>query len=180
MSITTIILSSDIERFKQRARKLKKNTQITHTQALDIVAQEAGLNHWHHATILNKSVTEMETAFRAGCVVAYDVKYGLDIGEGNEILTYHRLLGFIMEKPLFNAWADSPNVDDPLGRTQRELKSESELEVDFLDNDSFMFFTLKEEFSSKPLVDILDAIAEASFFMPDYLWLKGEMINIQS
>jgi hypothetical protein len=180
MSMTTIILSTDIERFKQRARKLKKNTQITHTEALDIVAQEAGLNHWHHATLLNKSSMEMETAFRAGCVVAYGVKYGLDIGEGNDILTYHPLMGFIMEKPLFKAWADSPNVDDPLGRTHRGLKTESELEVDFLDNDSYFFYSLRDEFSSKPLVDILDAVAQASFFMPDYLWVKGKMIDIQS
>lgn len=180
MSITTMILSSDIERFKQRARKLKKNTQITHTEALDIVAQEAGLNHWHHATQLNKSASEMETAFRDGCIVAYDIKYGLDIGEGNEILTYHRFLDFIMQKPLFNAWADSPDVDDPLGRTPRESKSESELEIDFLDNDSYFFYSLKAEVSSKPLADILDVIAEAAFFMPDYLWVKGKMVDIQS
>ena len=47
MQITKIISSATVERLKQKARKLKREKSIPHTQALDEIAVSAGFNHWH-------------------------------------------------------------------------------------------------------------------------------------
>ncbi|HBK7822129.1 TPA: plasmid-related protein, partial [Vibrio cholerae] len=53
MQITKIISSATVERLKQKARKLKREKPITHTQALDEVAVSAGFNHWHQVVQAN-------------------------------------------------------------------------------------------------------------------------------
>lgn len=42
------ISTKDVERLKQKARELKRATNISHHVALDEIAKQHGFNHWHH------------------------------------------------------------------------------------------------------------------------------------
>ena len=53
MQITKIISSASVERLKQKARKLKREKSIPHTEALDEIAVSAGFNHWHQVVQAN-------------------------------------------------------------------------------------------------------------------------------
>lgn len=53
MQITKIISSATVERLKQKARKLKREKSIPHTQALDEIAISVGFHHWHQVVQAN-------------------------------------------------------------------------------------------------------------------------------
>lgn len=42
-------MSKQLDLMKQEARRLKKSLEVTHTQALEIVAKKHGYDSWHHA-----------------------------------------------------------------------------------------------------------------------------------
>ena len=74
MNIQILLTSKDVEHLKQKARKLKQEEGITHTQALDKIAQRAKFNHWHHVCESYKRIEPTETAYRSGVIIAMDIK----------------------------------------------------------------------------------------------------------
>ncbi len=62
MQITKIISSATVERLKQKARKLKREKSIPHTQALDEIAVTAGFNHWNQVVQANDVLKPSEVA----------------------------------------------------------------------------------------------------------------------
>lgn len=177
MQVTTIITTSDIERLKQKARKLKRTQSISHTQALDEVAKQVGLNHWHHVIKSNEPVKTAETALISGCVMAFDVKDGMDVDKSSGLLIEDYILDYLTQDTLLNVFSNLPDEDDEQQRPLKETLSEVELYQDFLDYFSFTFFRLDPEHADKPLKDILAIIREHSFWMPNYIWLKGQLID---
>ena len=78
MRTKIIISSTDVEKLKQKARKLRKDSGISHHDALDLVAQSAGFNHWHHVSESAKTFKPTEQAYYFGVIIAMDIKDAMD------------------------------------------------------------------------------------------------------
>ena len=174
MQIIKIISSDTVERLKQKARKLKREKSITHTQALDEIAVSAGFNHWHQVVQANDALKPSEVALSSGCIMAFDVKDGMDVDTSDGILIEDHFLEMLTEKQLFEIYVNSPDEDDEQNRPLKETLSDSELQEYFRDYCSFMYFRLAEPYANK---EVLALIRQYSFWMPQYIWLQGHLID---
>jgi len=100
-NIVYVVPSSLVEQFKQKARKLKRERDITHTEALEAVAHEAGFHHWKHVTEAAASTAPTEQAYLHGLIVAYDSK-DADNGIGAPLVA-DSIAGFFCERELRKA-----------------------------------------------------------------------------
>lgn len=176
VQITKIISSASVERLKQKARKLKREKSITHTQALDEIAVSAGFNHWHQVVQANDRLKPSEVALSSGCAMAFDVKDGMEI-TSDDVLIEDHFLEMLTEAQLFEIYANSLDEDDEQNRPLKETLSASELRGYFQDHCSYMYFRLAESHANKPLKEILALIRQYSFWMPEYIWLQGHLID---
>ncbi|CCN85990.1 hypothetical protein [Vibrio nigripulchritudo] len=177
MQISRIISSVTVERLKQKARKLKRERSITHTQALDQIAVSAGFNHWHQVVKANDLLKPSEIALSLGCVMAFDVKDGMDVDTSDGVLIEDHFLEALTQNQLFEIYANSPDEDDEQNRPLKETLSDSELHEYFQDDCTFMYFRLVETHASKSLKELLPLIRQYSFWMPQYIWLQGHLID---
>ncbi len=122
MQITKIISSATVERLKQKARKLKREQSITHTEALDEIAISVGFNHWHQVVQANDVLKPSEVALSSGCVMAFDVKDGMDVDTSDGVLIEDHFLEMLTEKQLFEIYANSPDEDDEQKQTAKRKR----------------------------------------------------------
>ena len=85
MRNTYIITSKFFEQLKQRAKKLKKENNIPHHEALDSIAKSMGENAndpkltiWKQLCEHHKITQRTEDALKNGFVIAIDIKDGID------------------------------------------------------------------------------------------------------
>src|SRR5690606_34122225 len=84
----------------------------------------------------------------------------------------------LMRDSLYEEFGKSPDEDDPEQRPLRETRSQSELDEDFFEHfNSFMFFRINEQSSTGTLDEVLPLISKRSFWMPDYIRLRGDLID---
>ena len=173
-----IITTADVEKLKKRAKILKQEENIPHTEALDRVAKKSGFEHWHHVIISNKTIRQSEEAFKNGCVMGFDPKDGLDISP-DELLIQDDLLEFICEKPLYKDYCNTIDSNDSEGRTLQETLSPPELEEYFRDDYSFVFFRLSEKALEKnpTIKQIVKFIQRYSFWQPMFIFINGQLVD---
>ena len=109
--------------------------------------------------------------------MAFDVKDGMDVDTSDGVLIEDHFLEMLTEKQLFEIYANSPDEDDEQNRSLKETLSDSELHEYFRDYCSFMYFRLAEPHANKPLKEVLALIRQYSFWMPQYIWLQGHLID---
>jgi hypothetical protein len=61
-------------KWKQQARALKRSADLSHHQALDLVAKANRFDNWHQVVTEAKANRVSEAAYRSGLVVAYEIK----------------------------------------------------------------------------------------------------------
>jgi len=177
-NIITHISSHSIEFLKQKARKLKRNQATTHVQALDEIAKSHGFNHWHHVTVANKNMMPAETALSSGCVVAFDIKDGLEVNTSDGLIIQDPALSPLTYNILFEVYVNSPDVGDrhhPMNENPPEVERQT---IFSEEHDQYMFFRLNPLIIDKSIEEILGIIKEHSFFMPYIIWLQGEMTDL--
>lgn len=174
-----IIKTPDVERLKQKARKLKREKSIPHTQALDEVAKEARFNHWHDVVQSNSLIIPAEKAIADGVVMAFDVKDGMDIDTSDGILVEDDLLLFLTQNQLYEIYSNFIEEDDEQGRKLKDIYPEKELKGYFVDECSFMFFRL-EPGTVHTLDEVLALARKNSFWPPFYIWIKGEIFDTRN
>lgn len=177
MQIIKIITSRNVEFLKQKARKLKREESISHTQALDNVAVSIGFNHWHQVVQANDRVKPSEIAFSSGCVLAFDVKDGMDIDTSDGNIIEDEIIELLAKDQMFEIYVNTIDEDDEQKRPLKETVSEPELHSRFEEDYSFIFFRLAECHAQKPLKQVISLIQKYSFWMPQYIWLKGNLID---
>ncbi|MCZ2798978.1 plasmid-related protein [Vibrio alginolyticus] len=176
MPITKVIASSKVQRLKQTARKLKREDSLTHTQALDVVAKQAGFNHWHHVTLSNNLIKPAEDAFNSGSVMAFDCKESE--GVGDDTLIHDHLLAFVLRKNMFEIFANTIDEYDEENRPLKDTLTPQELNEYFSgDFEDYVFYRLSPNMSNRPLKEILTVIRQHSFWMPRHLWVKGAYVD---
>lgn len=172
-----IITSANVEKLKKRAKTLKQEKSITHTEALDLIAKESGFEHWHHVIISNKKIKTSEDTFQNGCVMGFDPKDGLDILSDDQLIR-DDLLEIICKKPLYKDYCNTIDSEDPKGRTLKETLTPSELEEYFRDDFSYVFFRLSDKVlkENTTIKQIVKLIQRYSFWQPMFMFINGKLV----
>ncbi|HRI90358.1 MAG TPA: hypothetical protein PLS93_01745 [Accumulibacter sp.] len=171
MRTQIVISSADVEKLKQRARKLKKDSGTPHHEALDQVAQAAGFNHWHHVSESAKTFKPTEQAYYFGVIIAMDLK---------DSETFHDTSGsFVEDEFAFSLCADDlyeslcESVDDD-GVLIRDRYSEAELkEMAQDDLMNYVFYRFTGTNIPKRVQGVVDMVRPYSFWPPTLIWLRG-------
>ena len=174
-----IVTSIQIEKFKQKARELKREQQISHTQALDLVAKKCGFEHWHQVILCNEPCKASDLAISKGCVLAFDFSESDEIGLEHDLFLYDSYLEFAIKPKMFEMYSNSIDVDDEQNRLNKETLSPDELEHYSEEYASdFRYFRLPENLGKKPLKEIIELIKNEVFWMPMHIWLQGTLVDL--
>ncbi|ECG8454955.1 hypothetical protein IOU90_004193 [Salmonella enterica] len=126
-----------------------------------------------------------QLAFDAGCIVAYDVKDGMEISsfghecdDSYDLIHDDEVFKFV-SRSLFERYSSYENEDDePLYRPLRETLSEDELSSAF--NEFMMnlvFFRLNKNIPVDNIEVIRSILSENCFFPPEYVFIKGQIVD---
>lgn len=172
---TIIIFERSVEHLKELARKHKREHGVSHTQALDLVAQKHGFQHWHHVTLSHAHVKPAEKAMKEGCILAFDVKDGMDVDTYDGALVEDRFLFELCQPQMYERYKNTIFDDDQ--KPLKEMMSEQEIRANFEDEFGYTFFRMHEKYNQMDLKGILKVVREYSFWPPEYVWLKGHLID---
>lgn len=177
MQTTMIIFERSVEHLKEQARKHKRQNGISHTQALDEVAQKHGFQHWHHVTLCHAHVKPAEKALKEGYILAFDVKDGMDVDTSDGALVEDRFLFELCHPQMYERYKNTIFDDDPEQTPLRETMPEEEMRANFEEDFDYLFFRMHEKYNALDLKGITKIIRKYSFWQPEYIWLKGQMID---
>jgi hypothetical protein len=172
MSINIFIVPNVVlEKLRQKARKLKREQNLKHYQALDQVASELGFDHWHHAVDSAKLTSITENAYYNGFVIAMDVKDAQSFNDPQSRFVEDETFRYLVRAEFIAAY-------------KTELESEGViLEDDELQEDvetdmqNYIFFRYQNSDIPKSVDAALRLVTECSFWPPMYLWLNGEYVD---
>ncbi len=168
-----LVTSKDVERLKQKARKLKRAERIAHHDALDKVARAAGFDHWHQLCQGAELLKPTENAYSTGCVFTMDAKEAMDF-EAQPFI-YDQWLEIYCRGDLYHQLASSVDEDDEQGRTLKETNSNAELDKWF--NEELMqlrFYRVIDDLMIPNIEKLFELISKESFWLPSNVWLKGK------
>lgn len=174
MNRPTPITTKVVELLKQKARKLKVENNISHTQALDDVAQEAKFSHWHHVCEQHKLVEPTEKAFFSGLLIALDIKDALDFDKSDGLFVFQAddLAAHFCYDDLLREYSESVDDDGiPLKDLESIEQMIEEFELDEIQNYGILRYT--GDVLPASLDDVLRLVRERSFWPPIYVWFKN-------
>ena len=170
---TYIITAPDVQKLKQKARKLKRNSELTHTQALDNVAKEIGLPNWKQVTLEHSDTLISEAALKTGVVLAYDAKDALEMPLNDTLLPRDERLELMCLPSLKAKIASMVDPDDPESRLFSETLSEVEFEEHLREVCSFVYFRVAASFDISTVKDLISFVQKSNFFLPEFIWHKN-------
>lgn len=177
--IQRIVTSIQVEKFKQKAREIKREQNITHTEALEVIAKRCGFDHWHQVTLCNEPCKASELAISKGCVLAFDWKESEEIGFDDELLIYDSYLELAIRPKMLELYSNSVDVDDELGRLNKETLSPEELyEYGEEFASDLLYFRLPDNLGGSSLKEVLGLLKGKVFWMPAYIWLQGTVVDL--
>lgn len=174
-----LLLTEDLEKLKQRARKMKREQGISHHEALELVAQSSGLDNWHQAVKANKAMAESESAVRDGIVIAMDIQ---EADGAKEIplpackgrFVQDQMLRMFYREFFYHQICDY--VEETDGRPYRETSTDEEIreiaDEMLWEHDFFRFVGNPDALDAESTARL---VAEAMFWAPRYVWIKGEV-----
>ena len=174
-----LLLTEDLEKLKQRARKMKREQGISHHEALELVAQSSGLDNWHQAVKANKAMAETESAVRDGIVIAMDIQEAdgakeIPLPTGKGRFVQDQMLRMFYKEFFYHQICD--DVDETDGRTYRETSTDDEIreiaDEILWEHDFFRFVGNPNALDAESTARL---VAEAMFWGPRYVWIKGEV-----
>jgi len=168
-----IVSSANVERLKQKARKLKKDSGIPHHEALDQIALKSGFNHWHHVSESAKTFEPTEKAYFFGVIIAMDIKDAQDFRDPTGRFIEDELAFSLCADDIYRyiREADEDGVladDDPDYEEDKQ-----EWMADGLMNFTFFRFTPAKLPAS--IDDVVTMSGECSFWLPVFIWYKGAL-----
>ena len=180
MPVTQIVISNkNVSILKKRAKKLAKEKNLSHHEALDKVAKDAGFKHWHHICECNEPCKEGEKAFKSGCIIAFDIKDGMDLIniDNKRIKEETYILTEIIRNDLYEIFLNIPDEDDEEERPIKETTDEYDLKEWFQDDlDNIVLCRLKHD-KKLNINEVISIAKEYSFFPPVFIWLNGKYLN---
>ena len=178
-----LLSSKTVSMLKQRARDLKRNTNMSHIQALDFVASDIGIGHWKWVTEAAARYKPFEQAMKTGLVVAFDRRDSPEPAKlaGNLV---HWAFGLDpgLREDIRKWWADLPAEceDDPQGRPNRLIFGEDEIEETCEDMfwrlDVFIVPDLCKELTLTQSLE--EFVIPKAYFSPFFAWLRGRFFPL--
>ncbi|MDP2431808.1 MAG: hypothetical protein Q8O33_07235 [Pseudomonadota bacterium] len=166
-----IIASADVERLKQKARKLKRDSGISHHDALDQIAKAAGFNHWHHVSESAKAFKPTEQAYYFGVIIAMDVKDAMNFRDPSGRFKEDPLAYAICADDIYSFIREADDEGE-FDTTGQEYKSD--LEDWFSDAImNYLFFRYTGPDVPDSVEDVVTMVRECSFWPPEFIWHKG-------
>ncbi|MCG6202945.1 plasmid-related protein [Psychromonas antarctica] len=177
--IPRIVTSVQIEKFKQKAREIKREQNIPHTEALEVIAKRCGFDHWHQVTLCNAPCKASDLAISKGCVLAFDFKEAEEIGFDDELLIYDSYLELAIKPKMLEIYSNLVDEDDELGHLNKESLSPEELyEYGEEFASDFRYFRLPENLGGSSLKEVLELLKGEVFWKPIYIWLQGTAVDL--
>ena len=178
-----LLSSKTMSMLKQRARDLKRTTTMSHTQALEFVAQGIGLDCWKVAADAAARYKPLEQAMKTGLVVAFDRKDSPEPAESADNLVHWAFgLDPRLREDIRNWWADLPAEyeDDPQGRPNRVVFGKDEIDETCEDLFGALdVFIVPDIPRNLTLTQSLDELVfPSSFFSPWFGWLRGHFHSL--
>lgn len=156
-----VIPSATVERLRRKAKKLKKDTGVSHHDALDLVARDMRFPDWHHVIEAAKATEPSEQAFKAGLVIGVDRKEidGVNLSRLTHFTLDEQAIIFLLteyEKRHPKPWTE----DDEFGA---------------LDFEGLAYFRPKGVVPGT-LEETLKVCQEDFFWPPWYVRLRGKVV----
>jgi len=172
MSVNTFIVPNiALEKLRQKARKLKRDQNIRHYQALDNVALESGFDHWHHAVDSAKLTSLTENAYYNGFVIAMDVKDAQSFTDPQNRFVEDERFRYLVRSEFIATYKSELELDG-VTLTDEEIKDDVETDMQ-----NYIFFRYQGLDIPKSVDAGLKMVAECSYWPPMYLWLNGEYVD---
>jgi hypothetical protein len=185
MSIPRFLPAADFEKFKQAARHLKRDSEITHHDALEQTALANGFQNWNQAAQLAKETQPSEAAYRSGFVLAFDIKDALDNSNlPNELFHIDHFAADFAEPELFDCYLlgndDEEDDEDEDPKSHCDKWSEDELKEIFYESffGTLFFYRFAGSNLPKTVQEAMKLASKSSFFPPHYVWFRGKFIKV--
>ncbi|EZN58337.1 hypothetical protein AJ75_01659 [Pseudomonas aeruginosa BWH035] len=163
---------------KQRARNLKRDRQIPHHEALEIVAKTAGFDSWRQVAEATEKCRPIEDAFRRGFLLAFDGSEVPDIENDESPIQWEEYAFELLRNQLFEKYCAQPDEEDPAQRPISQTLDSDDLKEYFEQDWGHMyFFRLRSAGEVLSVVQLLELVAKHSFWMPRLVFAKGELID---
>ena len=176
---TYLISAQSLSKLKQRARDIKRSSDLSHTQALDLLAKNMGTGGWKQVSDAAARYRPFENALSGGLIAAYDRSESPDPDRFDRRMHYWPLgLGAGLYQDIINWWADQPAdcEDDSECRPNREVLTEQEIHDAcrelYGEMQVFIIPSLPSDLSLDKSLEGL--IYQSSFFSPCFIWLRGD------
>lgn len=173
-----LIQQEAISRFKQRARRMKREKDISHHDALEVTANAAGFDNWHQVAEAAEKCKPIEDAYRRGFLLAFDPSEVPDTEDENSPLKWEPYAFDLLQDRLFENYASQLDQEDPDERPISETLNPSDLKEYFSDDwGSMYFFRLKRSGHVATIEQLLSLVSKHSFWPPHFVFFKGKLVN---
>lgn len=172
---TTFLPSRAVQSLKEQARKLKRQQNIPHHAALDLVAQQFGFPHWRAVCDAHEAMRPHEQALQSGWLVALDIKDGMEFAADEAGFVDATLGPLLVREILFEHFANTPDLDDEQQRPLRATLGPY-LEEEFEDEFSNLLFFSYCGPELPATIEVAEQQLRAhSFWSARYMWLRGQL-----
>lgn len=176
-----VISKKDVEQFKQRARKVKREQKISHQQALDVVAVQMKFHHWKHFLSWREKSAEIEQAFYKGCVFAFDSGENVDLDDGTLIALERETIEHLFGHELIKLHGEQVDLDSESGLLLKETHTASELKESVWEEVEGMdFYRIAPSVYFRSLKQAVKIIEDKCFWLPIMMRYRGRMIDTHS
>lgn len=173
-----LVSQKAISRLKQRARRMKREKDIPHHEALEITARAAGFDNWHQAAEAAEKCKPIEDAYYHGYLLAFDPSEVPDTEDKDSPLRWEPYAFELLQDRLFENYASQLDEEDPEGRPISETLDPSDLKEYFSDDwGSMFFFRLKRSDQVATIELLLSLVSKHSFWPPHFVFFKGKLVN---
>ncbi|HHL2320158.1 TPA: hypothetical protein ACQ3Y4_000006 [Pseudomonas aeruginosa] len=173
-----LVSQKAISRLKQRARRLKREKDIPHHEALEITAKTAGFDNWHQAAEAAEKCKPIEDAYFRGFLLAFDPSEVPDTEDEGSPLRREPYAFNLLQDRLFENYASQPDEEDPDERPISETLDPSDLKEYFSDDwGSMYFFRLKRSDQVTTIEQLLSLVSKHSFWSPRFVFFKGKLVD---
>ena len=173
-----LIHQSTVSRLKQRARRLKRAKDISHLEALEIVANAVGLDNWHQVSEAAKLCQPIQDAYSKGFVLAFDAKEAPDPDDEDSPLLWEEFAFDLLGSLFFEQYRNQPDEEDLEGRPISEMHDPDDLKQYFnSDWECMYFFRLKDPYQVTTVEQLLSLIHKYTFWPPRFIFAKGKLLD---
>ncbi|HEK1826538.1 hypothetical protein [Pseudomonas aeruginosa] len=173
-----LVSQKSISRLKQRARRIKREKDIPHHEALEITAKAAGFDNWHQVAEAAEKCKLIEDAYLRGFLLGFDPSEVPDTEDDNSPLKWEPYAFYLLQDRLFKNYASQLDEEDPDERAISETLDPKDLKEYFSDDWSSMyFFRLKCPEQVVTIEQLLSLVSKHSFWPPYIVFFKGRLVD---